>query len=181
MLVTNGMWLMHVNFSHLEMPHRCAFHGEEKFLLHDRFANSTIGNLLPTAKDSLDEVVSGGSKYFDQLFNKTVSGCRSEGEKNCESYVYTNGEEMTIGQKTMITDFNLVCGKRHLQVLAKQIVFIGFTIGTLGVTLADKLGRKPLIVFCVISEVVFGLTTALATNMYIVNIEKCLRCLKINF
>ena len=100
----------------------------------------------------------------------------SENEKICKRYVYTNGEEMISDQETMIADFNLVCGKRHLQVLAKQIVFIGFTLGTLGVTLADKFGRKPLILFCVISEVVFGLITALGTNVYIINMEKCVKC-----
>uniref|UniRef100_T1IXG4 Major facilitator superfamily (MFS) profile domain-containing protein n=1 Tax=Strigamia maritima TaxID=126957 RepID=T1IXG4_STRMM len=72
------------------------------------------------------------------------------------------------GKWTIIQEWDLVCDKHYQAALANSVYFAGVTIGCgLFGYLADRIGRRPVILSCLYGYVAVGIGIAFANNYYV--------------
>ncbi|MBN3311082.1 S22AG protein, partial [Amia calva] len=95
---------------------------------------------------------------FDYEFsgNKTVYSCS-------DSYIYDYSEV----QQSIVTDWNLVCEKEWLAKLSQPTFMFGVLTGALIFgDLADRVGRRPIMMLTSLSQFGFGIAVAFTYNYY---------------
>ncbi|XP_034339131.1 solute carrier family 22 member 3 [Magallana gigas] len=101
------------------------------------------------------------STYFlSGGINKTVT-CANDPNSHWE--FYTEEREATI-----VSEWSLVCESKYLSKLAATIYFCGVMVGGLLFGyLADKYGRKPVMLVTLYTPILIGLGTAFSNNYYL--------------
>lgn len=101
------------------------------------------------------------STYFlSSGINKTVT-CANDPNSHWE--FYTEEREATI-----VSEWSLVCESKYLSKLAATIYFCGVMVGGLLFGyLADKYGRKPVMLVTLYTPILIGLGTAFSNNYYL--------------
>ncbi|XP_060564193.1 organic cation transporter protein-like [Ruditapes philippinarum] len=123
------------------------------------------------------------SNFNDVQLNYTVLGTNASDVGHFEScsasYLYAGNQSMSIvcpesdesfliyqkreQESTIVTEWDLVCGKAYLSSVATTIYFCGVMVGgVLFGHLADKFGRKPVMMISLIMPVVVGVATSYA-------------------
>lgn len=70
--------------------------------------------------------------------------------------------------RTVVTEFGLVCQERFLGPLTSTCYFIGVTFGALICgSLSDQFGRKKMIIACIIFELIFGIAVYFTPNVFV--------------
>ncbi|XP_026473785.1 solute carrier family 22 member 6-A-like [Ctenocephalides felis] len=88
---------------------------------------------------------------------KEYIGCASLQNGTCHT-----GFEFAEDERTIITDFSLVCSRRYLAALATVLYFGGVTIGALVFgPLADRLGRRKVTLICLYTQAALGILQGL--------------------
>ncbi|CAG9837467.1 unnamed protein product [Diabrotica balteata] len=115
-------------------------------LLQEKWLN--ISQQLHFTQESLN---SGSCKMVELESNKTIP-CKFE-------YSYNN----SMFNSTIISEWDLVCGRGHLIDLSQATLMLGVLIGNIlfGI-LADRYGRKLIIMFCITFQALFGIATSFA-------------------
>ncbi|XP_064411384.1 solute carrier family 22 member 7-like [Latimeria chalumnae] len=100
---------------------------------------------------------------FHLLLSNSSQGADNDSSvEQCQhGWVYDHSQFTS----TIVTKWDLVCEKKGLNQLTATLFFVGTTVGSLvfGI-LADKYGRKPLILLSFILTALFGLMSAFSTS-----------------
>ncbi|KAJ8270608.1 hypothetical protein GJAV_G00117090 [Gymnothorax javanicus] len=99
------------------------------------------------------------STIFEYQFsgNKTVYPCTG-------TYVFDKSGV----QQSIVTDWGLVCEKEWLAKLCQPIFMVGVLIGAvLFGDIADRVGRRPILMVCSACQFVFGVSVAFSGNYYV--------------
>ena len=98
-------------------------------------------------KHPKDIAISQNTSLSTAPLNDTVNTCTM----TCTKYGY----DRTVWAQTIQMEWNLVCDRVHLEVLAKMTIFGGLAVGTFGAGwISDNYGRKNAIVL--MSQLLFG-------------------------
>lgn len=102
------------------------------------------------------------SQYFpDKASNISVT-------INCDSSPSGGAWRFSIAESTIVSEWNLVCSQAYLSRLATTIYFVGVMIGGLLFGyLADKFGRKPVMLVTLFAPIAIGVLIALVKSYYI--------------
>ncbi|KAM4633782.1 solute carrier family 22 member 6-A [Polymixia lowei] len=89
--------------------------------------------------------------------NQTSRGCQAGWDYSKEVF-----------QSTIVTEWDLVCDDASLNNMASSIYMSGLLVGAVlfGI-LADKYGRRPVILLSLAIQAVFGVSAAFAPNLYV--------------
>lgn len=69
---------------------------------------------------------------------------------------------------SIITEWELVCGREKLIDLAQMILMFGVLLGTISLGIAsDRFGRKPVLIICLAVQSIAGSITSIAPNYLI--------------
>ncbi|XP_066533358.1 solute carrier family 22 member 16 [Hoplias malabaricus] len=84
--------------------------------------------------------------------------------ESCSQYVFDHSQV----QQNIVTDWNLVCEKEWLAKLAQPSFMLGVLIGALVFgDIADRVGRRPVLMVTSLCQFVFGITVAFTGNYYL--------------
>jgi OCT family organic cation transporter-like MFS transporter 4/5 len=154
-----------------KMDHRCKLASNDvNFYFTD---NSTTNQYIFNASYPHDET-KGFSKceYFtDNYF--AINSTNHE-VKTCSAYVW-NYEKF---QSSAINSFELICERDYYKAMSDSLFMIGVFIGSFMFGhLSDRYGRKKVFVISLISQLVFGLLTAISSNFISFTIFRMVRYL----
>lgn len=85
-------------------------------------------------------------------------------QANCSGpYVFGPGVD---DETSIVTEWNLVCSRSALRPLMATLYFLGVAVGALGFgLLADRLGRRAVMVGCLLGQAAFGAALSLAPSL----------------
>ena len=83
--------------------------------------------------------------------------------QKCKSWIYDKEEHVT----TMVTEWDLVCDSASLVTSSQSIFFAGSFTQFIGGTLADRLGRKPVLLGCLMFVLICHLLVTLSPNVFV--------------
>ncbi|KTG41659.1 hypothetical protein cypCar_00005113 [Cyprinus carpio] len=93
---------------------------------------------------------------YEFFGNKTV--------ESCGDFVYDHSEV----EQSIVTDWDLVCDKEWLAKLAQPTFMLGVLIGALVFgDIADRIGRRPILMATSLCQFIFGVTVAFTGNYYL--------------
>ncbi|XP_049327123.1 solute carrier family 22 member 7a [Astyanax mexicanus] len=146
-------FLLH-NFISAVPPHHCALPH-----LDDRYADHTPQpQLLPHDPDG----ALSSCRQFPELENFNSSGTGSNGSVPCQ-YGWTY--DRRIFNSTTATEWDLVCDSKHLNQALATFFFMGVMMGAvLFGYLADRFGRKPMLLVSFVSSCVLGVAIAFSSS-----------------
>lgn len=109
---------------------------------------------------SLRDNMTGGDQWLSGDWTNDTNDSASA---KCQSWVY----DQSIFTSSIATQMNFVCERRLLASHALVMLMLGQMIGSaLGGSAADIFGRKKVIMVSYLLEIVCGIFTALATNIF---------------
>ncbi|XP_052441596.1 solute carrier family 22 member 16 [Carassius gibelio] len=93
---------------------------------------------------------------YEFFGNKTV--------ESCAGFVYDHSEV----EQSIVTDWDLVCEKEWLAKLTQPTFMLGVLIGALVFgDVADRIGRRPILMATSLCQFIFGVTVAFTGNYYL--------------
>ncbi|XP_044150190.1 solute carrier family 22 member 13-like isoform X1 [Bufo gargarizans] len=91
-------------------------------------------------------------------------------EKCRNGWVYDTSQQ----KSTLVTEFDLVCHRKEQNDICQSIYMLGLLIGSLFFGhLADRIGRRPVILISILMMFAFGLGAAFVTHFYIFMVLRC--------
>ncbi|XP_053335536.1 solute carrier family 22 member 16 [Clarias gariepinus] len=101
-------------------------------------------------------------RHFTQDFQYEFSGNKSL--ESCSGYVFDHSQV----EQSIVTEWDLVCEKEWLGKLTQPTFMLGVLIGALLFgDIADRVGRRPILMVTSVCQFVFGITVAFTGNFYI--------------
>nr|XP_006006775.1 PREDICTED: solute carrier family 22 member 7-like [Latimeria chalumnae] len=164
-------FLLH-NFFGAEPPHHCNMSNlegltnltqEEKLVVSiPRDPEGTFSSCKMFSKPQFHLLLSNSSQGADN--DSSVEQCQ-------HGWVYDHSQFTS----TIATEWDLVCEKKGLNQLTATLFFVGMTVGSMvfGI-LADKYGRKPLILLSFIFTTLLGLVSAFSTSYLMFTVTRIL-------
>ncbi|XP_078603903.1 organic cation transporter protein-like [Branchiostoma floridae x Branchiostoma japonicum] len=123
--------------------HHCRVFGNTSSAEH-RYSTEGFNLSIPL------ENIGGTWKYSSCLMYKNSNSTESSSN---ETTACTHGWEYdrTIYQSTIVTEYNLVCGRSWLKGLGQSTFMAGVGVGGIFFgTISDRFGRRPTTVFCLV-------------------------------
>ena len=100
---------------------------------------------------------------------KSISNFTSEFQKDTkistcsDEYIF----EVENGERSVVTEWSLVCEKEYLSFLGSVIYFLGVLIGAwIAGIVADRIGRLPVLAICLYTQ------GTMAVALYVVQVRK---------
>ncbi|KAM9495560.1 solute carrier family 22 member 16 [Clarias gariepinus] len=101
-------------------------------------------------------------RHFTQDFQYEFIGNKSL--ESCSGYVFDHSQV----EESIVTEWDLVCEKEWLGKLTQPTFMLGVLIGALLFgDIADRVGRRPILMVTSVCQFVFGITVAFTGNFYI--------------
>ena len=181
-ILSHGMNLLIMPFSHKEVPHRCFTENdrikgiEEDSIVPlndflDIFSKPKENMMVAVIPDGNATIESGKyqKEYWRKLLGKDYSGCEKLNQKlsvSCDTYVFTSSEHLRAGQNSIVRDFKLFCGNESHW--SGKITMIGAFIGSIiGCPLSDQVGRKTVIFGTLVLKSVMILIAAVSNTFWL--------------
>jgi OCT family organic cation transporter-like MFS transporter 4/5 len=84
-------------------------------------------------------------------------------------------ERWQFEMESVVSEFDLVCGKKIWVSLSKSIYLFGYVVGsTASGVFSDTFGRKPVIIISTVGYLIFGSAVIISPSVIIFNILRCL-------
>lgn len=97
-----------------------------------------------------------------QATTTTVSNAKRE-IQSCEKWIYDDSKF----ENSVVTDWNLVCGKSFMRASADSLFMLGVLLGSIVFGhLSDKIGRKPVFIASLVLQLIFGITAGIAPEYF---------------
>ncbi|XP_013792216.1 solute carrier family 22 member 5-like, partial [Limulus polyphemus] len=124
------------------------------------FSNLTVeqwkNNSIPIEKDN-GKIFHSHCERYDNFGGKMMNLTTTK----CDTWEY----DKSFYQTTIINEWDLVCDDEWMVSLTQSIYMAGFLVATIMFgQLADRFGRRPIILICVVIIVTSGLATAFSTS-----------------
>ncbi|KAI5094448.1 solute carrier family 22 member 16 [Silurus meridionalis] len=101
-------------------------------------------------------------RHFTQDFQYEFVGNKSV--ESCRGYVFDHSQV----EQSIVTEWDLVCEKEWLAKITQPTFMMGVLIGALLFgDMADRIGRRPILMATSVCQFVFGITVAFTGNYYI--------------
>lgn len=141
---------------------------------HECYESGMEDSLTHLSNISLESNVSGQKLIFDRaVYGKCMSTyyvddyLNTSEQINCDSSAHGRWR-FSGSESTIVSEWNLVCSNAYLSRLATTIYFVGVMVGGLFFGyLADKFGRKPVMLFTLFAPSFIGLLTAFVNTYYL--------------
>lgn len=158
-LASHGFQVSSLVFTVPNIQHRCAIPGlqNDTYEVQDKNHAELISLHIP------QHLQDGQLKYSRCYLygNETLEG--NETQHKCNSWVY----DKSVFQTSITSDMNLVCDRKNLATFAMTAHFLGMTVGSLpSGWLADRFGRKTIIISGVVLQGISCLTLSQMQNIY---------------
>ncbi|CAH1273884.1 SLC22A1 [Branchiostoma lanceolatum] len=103
-------------------------------------------------------------KYSSCLMYSGTDG-RSAWNNQTVTCIHGWEYDQTVYHSTIVTEYDLVCGRHWLKELGQSIFMLGVSAGGLisGLT-SDRFGRRPTVLACIVLQLTAGLTAAFVKN-----------------
>ena len=166
-------------FSLKEQAHRCHLpsDGEESKNQVVSFADFVNFNrtYLPHASSAADAIEYGAAPQYWLTNLGNISGCRNL-QGSCNDHVFTSAENMVEGQFTALADFGLFCENKSKTVFVWQMIPLGYAIACfIANPLADKYGRKSIILASSIISLFSTIAAAFGKSLIVFQVSLCLQ------
>ncbi|GLV31842.1 uncharacterized protein CBL_07602 [Carabus blaptoides fortunei] len=130
------------------------------------YINTTVNEWLrmitPNYTESYNQTSRYGSCY---MFDLSSANTVEQSKVPCLwGYEYDTSQF----RSSIITEWNLVCGRERLVDLAQATVMFGILLGTIMLGIAsDRIGRKPVLMICLAVQAFAGVLTAFAPTYWL--------------
>ena len=155
-------------FSGITPPFRCDFQG-----LNQLASNLSIDELTKlispnSNREEVDACLVYQYNYSDltvqEAKNLIVSGNLTQySSEKCKSWIYDKEEHVT----TMVTEWDLVCDNAWFVASSQSVYFAGFFTQIIGGSMADRIGRKPVLLGCLMLVLTCHLVVTLSPNIFV--------------
>ncbi|GFO07325.1 organic cation transporter protein [Plakobranchus ocellatus] len=169
-LTLYSMIMMGSVLTWIEPPHRCAVPGLENdsFIIQSEYRRALVNMSVDSDSDCL---VFSNFSISEPFSGDGASNISVETEE-CHRWVYDTSEVSS----TIITEFNLVCDKIYIRATSTMAMFAGGLMGCFAFgILADIIGRKRSLIFCLLLCASTTLMLAFLPTLLSVVIMRCIQ------
>ncbi|XP_078685957.1 organic cation transporter protein-like isoform X2 [Branchiostoma floridae x Branchiostoma belcheri] len=107
------------------------------------------------------ENVDGTSRFSSCLMYNRSGGTATGDNLTVISCIHGWEYDMSIYHSTVVTEYDLVCGRHWLKELGQSIFMVGVSAGGLiSGTASDRFGRRPTVLACILLQLSSGLAAA---------------------